>query len=319
MSNQLILVTGAAGRIGSVGFKVVKLLIEKGLPVRAMVRRIDDRSEALKNLGAEITVGDLTNLNDLHKAITDCKRIFFSMSVSDSYLEASLATIAVAKYHGVQLFVNLSQMSVSYMDINKTSESTQQKHHWLVEQALNWSGLPFVVIRPTIFLEHPFLTHFARESIQKSGKLRLPFGSGHTSPVATVDVARVASTILASSPETHLGKVYQLTGPKSLDGHQLAEAYAKALKRSVEYEDVPLEEWIEKDLKTKKFPTHLENQIATMAKLHRENRYNRYETNDIEQLTGRKPLSVEEWVEENQGYLVNKMDESNNFELLARK
>jgi len=156
MSIEPILVTGAAGKIGSVGFKIVDLLRGKNLPVRAMVRQIDERSEALSKLGAELVVGDFRNLSDLHKAIKGCKRIYFGMGVSDSYLEGSLNTAAVAKHYGVEVFVNISQMTVSQMSIYETTPSLQQKYHWLVEQALNWSGLPVVHLRSTVFLEHPF-------------------------------------------------------------------------------------------------------------------------------------------------------------------
>jgi uncharacterized protein YbjT (DUF2867 family) len=33
------------------------------------------------------------------------------------------------------------------------SVSRQQRQHWLSEQALAWSGLPVVTVRPTMFLE----------------------------------------------------------------------------------------------------------------------------------------------------------------------
>jgi len=42
-----ILVTGAAGQLGAVGRTVTSLLLERGLPVRAMVHREDDRAGAL--------------------------------------------------------------------------------------------------------------------------------------------------------------------------------------------------------------------------------------------------------------------------------
>jgi len=45
-NNTSILVTGAAGNVGSVGRGVVKLLRERDLPVRALVHRLDERSQA---------------------------------------------------------------------------------------------------------------------------------------------------------------------------------------------------------------------------------------------------------------------------------
>src|SRR4051794_7276454 len=54
-----ILVTGAAGQLGAVGRTVTKLLLERGLPVRAMVRREDERAAALRAIGAKVVIGDL--------------------------------------------------------------------------------------------------------------------------------------------------------------------------------------------------------------------------------------------------------------------
>jgi len=264
-------------------------LRSKGLPVRALVRREDDRSKALSNFGAEIVVGDMTNLPDLHKAINGCSRIYFGIGVSDSYLEVALNTIAVAKHYNVEVFVNISQMTVSQMDINKSTESRQQKFHWLVEQALNWSGLPVVHLRSTIFLENPFFTQFA-----KSDEIRLPFGQGRTSPIASIDVARVAVEILCF-PQKHIGKVYELTGPKSQDMYAIAKEFSKARHREIRYVDIPQEEFEKTYLKTANFPAHVENHLSTIAKLHHENRFDRF-SNDVEKVTGEKPISIEYWV-----------------------
>lgn len=53
--------------------------------------------------------------------------------------------------------VNMSQMTVSQVSIQNTTPSPQQRQRWLSEQALAWSGLPVITIRPTVFLEGFFL------------------------------------------------------------------------------------------------------------------------------------------------------------------
>jgi len=194
-------------------------------------------------------------------------------------------------------------MTVSQMNIYETTDSVQQKYHWLIEQALNWSGLPVVHLRSTVFLEHPFFTLFAKNSILKSGEIRLPFGIGRTSPIATFDVARVATEIL-SSPEKHIGKIYELTGAKSQDVSAIVTEYSKALNREIRYFDVPFEEWKQTDLKQHNLPDHVINHFETMAKLHHENRYDRL-TDDVEKITGIKPMAVEFWVQNNRQMFQN--------------
>src|SRR5215468_3392084 len=113
-----ILVTGAAGRVGGVGRDVVEFLRRRDLPVRAMVRREDERSDALRALGAEVVVGDLTRAGDIARALAGCRRMYFGMSASAPYLEATVTAAAVARERGdLEAFVNISQLTVSQMSL----------------------------------------------------------------------------------------------------------------------------------------------------------------------------------------------------------
>src|SRR5436853_3842081 len=208
-----ILVTGAAGRVGGVGRTITEQLLKQGKAVRAMVRNEDERAQALRDMGAEVVIGDLLDLDSMHRVIAGCETMYFGMSVSDAYLAATVNAAAVAKHHGVKAFINMSQMTVSQMSITETTPSPQHKLHWLAEQALNWSGLPVVHVRPTVLLDGFFLV-LTPETVRESDQIRLPLGDGKTSPVAVEDVARVIVAVLAD-PGPHLGKVYHLTGPQS--------------------------------------------------------------------------------------------------------
>jgi hypothetical protein len=120
-----ILVTGAAGRVGAVGRTVTELLLKHGKPVRAMVRTEDERAQALRDMGAEVVVGDLLDLDSMHRAIAGCDRMYFGMSVSDAYLAATVNTAAVAKYQGVKAFINMSQMIKSRL-MRRTTKCPNQ-------------------------------------------------------------------------------------------------------------------------------------------------------------------------------------------------
>src|ERR1700722_6633414 len=165
-----ILVTGAAGRVGAVGRTVTELLLKQGKAVRAMVRNEDERTQALRALGAEIVVGNLLDLDSMHRAIAGCETMYLSMSISDASLAATVNTAAVAKHHGVRAFINMSQMTVSQMSITETTPSPQHKLQWLSEQTLNWSGLRVVHVRATTFLEGFFLT-LTPDSVRQSNQI----------------------------------------------------------------------------------------------------------------------------------------------------
>ena len=71
-----ILVTGGAGAIGAIGRNLTAMLLAKGHKVRALVRREDERADALRRLGAEVVQGDLTDLAPMHRAMEGCARLF---------------------------------------------------------------------------------------------------------------------------------------------------------------------------------------------------------------------------------------------------
>jgi uncharacterized protein YbjT (DUF2867 family) len=213
------------------------------------------------------------------------------MSVSPGYLEATVTMAAVAREVGVTALVNMSQMTVTQMSIQNTTPSRQQRQHWLSEQALAWSGLPVVTIRPTMFLE-TFLA-LAGATVRDRGRIELPFGQGKTSPVAATDVARVVAAILAD-PGRHLGPIYELTGPRAQDMNGVAREFSDALGREVTYSDIRPEDW-EGELKRTGLPEHLTSHLVTMGELHRAGRYDR-QADGVERVTGKPAMSVREFV-----------------------
>jgi len=288
--SNLVLIPGAGG----VGRAVFDQLRAQDVPVRFMVRRVDERVAELKRLGAEVVIGDLTRPETVAAALEGVARMFFAMAVSPDHLLAATVVATAAKEYGkLEALVDLSQMTVSQMTATSTEESHQQRLHWLAERLLNWSGLPVVHVRPTVFLDTPLFTTMAPRSIKKNGTIALPFGTGRTSPVAVEDVARVAATVLRD-PAPHVGQVYELTGPRSVDMTELAAAFSRALDRPVSYVDVPLDRW-QAGLSRLGLPAHTEQHVATMAQLHRDNRYDRT-TDGVERVTGVSPQSIEAFV-----------------------
>src|SRR5262249_45418838 len=152
-------------------------------------------------------------------------------------------------------------------------------------------GLPVVTIRPTVFLEGFFL-RLTGPSVREKGRIELPFGKGKTSPVAAADVAGVVAVVLAD-PGPHLGRVYELTGPRSQDMDGVARECSEALNRKITYADIPPEEW-ERGLKREGLPEHLMKHLVTMAELNRTGRYDRM-ADGVERVTGRQAMSVREF------------------------
>ena len=97
-------------------------------------------------------------------------------------------------------------------------------------------------------------------------------------------------------PRDHLGAVYELTGPQALDVNGLAEQYGIALGRPITAENLSADDE-RRLLDSAGLPAHVQQHIATMARLHREDRYNR-STDDVERILGRPAQSVAQYVAE---------------------
>jgi uncharacterized protein YbjT (DUF2867 family) len=175
-----------------------------------------------------------------------------------------------------------------------TDQSHHQRLHWLAEQLLDWSTVPVVHLRPTVFLENPVFTTLAARSVADDDVIRLPFGTGRTSPVAAGDVARVAAAVL-QDPGPHIGQVLELTGPLSEDMDGVAEEYSRALGRRVEYLDVPAREWTREVMSRVGISPHLKELLVSVARLHRDNGYDKV-TRTVQELTGEPAQTVEAFV-----------------------
>lgn len=304
-----ILVTGAAGGVGSVSRTLVDFLVASGWPVRAFVRTDDHRADALRRAGAEVFVGDLLNIADLTAALKGCRRVYFSMSVGLYYADATILMAAAAQAVGdVEIIVNMSDAEQTNLSFDRMIApdgeraawlgngvrqwSPQQRAHWVGERALDWSGLPVVHIHAGIFVENPILSWYPIPDLLQTGELRLPFGDATLAPVAAYDVAELCSTIL-NDPTPHVGKVYTLVGPENKGMAEFAEDYAAALHRSVVYVPQELEPWNEKyiDPALAEKPHNAEH-LKTLTRLVASGRYYDVLSDDLSMLLGRRAKTL---------------------------
>jgi uncharacterized protein YbjT (DUF2867 family) len=290
----MYLVTGATWASGTVSDSVVELLRGQGEPVRVMVHRDDARANRFRELGAEVVLADRNSPVDVVEAMRDVTRMFFNTHISSDYLHEVTIICTAARHLGaLEVLVNMSQMAVSQMTLTSSGESRQQRLFWLGEQIMTWSGVPVVHVRPTVLLDNPLFTVLARRSVRERDVLALPFGAGRTSPIAASDVARVVAALLLTPPKA--GQVYGLTGPQVLDINGLAEQYSRALGRTITAKDIPDDDWLRQYVRNSGLSELVQQHLAIMVSLHRENRYDR-STDDVEQVTGQPAQTVEQYV-----------------------
>lgn len=288
--SRKFLITGATGATGRAA---VLDLLSAGVGVRALIHREDDRSESLLQHGAEIVKGDLLDFESVRSAMEGVEGAYFVYPIMPGILQATAYFAQAAKEAQLATVVNMSQISA-----RREAASHAAQDHWIAEQVLNWSGVPTIHLRPTLFAE--WALYWVAQI--KTGTLSLPFGTGKHAPIAAEDQGRViAKTLL--SPAEHIGKVYPLYGPKEYTFAEIAEEIGKAIGKPLVYHQISA--WDLKD-RSKGIATKSSNEkradntlwqhFEEIAKDHQNGVFAGTD-NTVERLTGQAPMSLQEFLQ----------------------
>jgi NAD(P)H dehydrogenase (quinone) len=286
MENSTILVTGATGATGG---NAVQALRNAGLAVRALVRKDDARTEKLRAVGADIVTGDLLDIDAVRAALAGVRAAYFVYPIVPGLLDATAYFAQAAKEVGVTAIVNTSQMTS-----RRDSKSHAAQNHWVAERLFDRCGVPVTHLRPTLFAEW-MLYPFSLKSIVEKDTLALPFGTGRFAPIASEDTGRVVAAILAD-PVPHAGSTYQLFGPVEMDGNGIATAMSEVLGRKIGYSPMDVKGFQEMLAKIPRLSEYFAQHVGAIA-VDCQNGITAGTNGNVEQLTGRRPLSVQEFVE----------------------
>lgn len=222
MTKPRILVTGATGKTGSV---VASELLKAGYPVRAMVRREDDRSARLKAHGAEIAVADMSDAERVAGVLKDVQRAYYCPPFDPYMIQGAVAFAVAAKEARLEHIVGMTQWLAS-----PSHASLMTRQHWLVDRLFSMTpGVTHTIVRPGIFADAYLLTiGFAAHL----GVFPWYGGNSRNAPPSNEDIARVAVAAL-TDPARHAGKSYRPTGPELLTSQDMAKAVSRAVGRSV--------------------------------------------------------------------------------------
>jgi uncharacterized protein YbjT (DUF2867 family) len=284
MNQRKYLITAATGKTG---VYTVNQLLKDGHAVRAMVHSEDERSEALRKAGAEIVVGDLLEHDDVLRAVDGVTAAYLCYPVRPGFIQATAYFADAAQRAGLDVVVSMSQISA-----REDSESHAARDHWIAERVLDWSGVPAVHLRPTLFSE--WLTFpWVRDLLVEEGKIAMPLGDGRHAPIAAEDQARVISAIL-TNPSAHVGKTYALHGPVEFNQQELADELSRILDRRIVYSPATLEEYRE-HLNKFGLPEFVVQHFLAIAVDYQNGIFAGID-GVIGQITGQAPQTVEQYV-----------------------
>jgi uncharacterized protein YbjT (DUF2867 family) len=222
--------------VGDTGRPTVKLLLDKGYRVKALVRKDDHRAQALRDQGAEVVLGDLLNLREVRTAMDGVDLAYFCYPVAEGLVEAAVIFAQAAKEQDVKLIVNMS-----HKQSRPYARSKATQNHWLSEQIFNWSGTPSVHLRITFFAE--WLLYIAPQI--KYGHYVMPYNrENRFAPIAASDIAKIIVGIF-DNPEKHAGNAYPLHGPVEYSHEELAAEVGRVLGKNLPYEHVTVSTFLE--------------------------------------------------------------------------
>lgn len=229
-SKPPILVTGATGGVGA---PLVAELLAKGHPVRAVARCRDARSARLQALGADVVIADLYDADQLTAAARGMHRAFYLPPFRPHMLQSAVAFAVAAREAGIAHVVELSQWTS-----RPAHPAHMTRQTWLVDQLFAMlPGVAHTVLNPGMFA-HNFLRVIDLAALL--GVYPVLATAGKAAPVSNEDIARVAAVLLSEGPDRHAGQRYRPTGPKLLDGRDMARAVAQAVGHPVVSLDMPL-------------------------------------------------------------------------------
>ncbi|WP_328346573.1 SDR family oxidoreductase [Micromonospora sp. NBC_00421] len=222
-----VVVTGATGHLGRL---IVESLLRRGVPAGRIVALGRDvgRLRDLADRGVTVRAADYTDRDSLRAAFADAEQLMFvSGSEVGQRVPQHRNVITAAREAGVGLVV---YTSIAHAD---TSDLLLAAEHRVTEEELGASGLPYVLLRNSWYLENYTgqLAGYLEHGVAGSA------GDGRVSAATRADYAEAAAEVLTT--EGHAGRVYELGG-EAFTLTELAAEVSHQSGQEVRYTDLPV-------------------------------------------------------------------------------
>lgn len=271
-SEQTTLVLGGTGRTGSL---VAKNLVERGRKVRTASRH---GADVRFDWDDPATHAPALDGVDRVYLVTPVLRVTYADQVSDFLGHAEDA--------GVR--------HVTYLSTYGSDQAPPEVDIRAVERDLaGQSKITHSILRPAWVMQN-----FADEHVPViNGAITVPTGGGAEAFVDAADIAAVAVETLVD-PDTHAGAQYAPTGPQALTVAEVAGIIGEVSGERVTHNDVEPDAWIGGAVEAGLVPAGYAVMLRWLAGAIISGKGSR-PNDDIEKVTGRPPVSFEEFARRN--------------------
>jgi len=283
----MIFVTGATGNIGT---ELVKQLLTKGVSLRVLTR--DEAKVSHLDPSVERFIGDRHDAATVRRALAGVEKVFMLAVLFDKNHEADRLLVEEAKRAAVRHIVFISS-SEARMEPKGAIGGLHREKEQLIED----SGIPWTFLHPGGFMSNALQWV---GTIKSQAKVFNPSGDGKSAPISPSNIAAVAARALTSAG--HEGKTYHLTGAELLSVPDQVLVLSKVIGKPIQAVDIPIEVATERAVAAG-LPKVLADSLATIWIRIRDGQ-GAFQTDEVEQLTGRPAQTFETWSSEHRSAFV---------------
>lgn len=271
MNTSKLFITAATGNVGT---PLVKALQRKGIDFVAGTR---DSEKARQKLGENLQTDyfDYDDPASFGPAL-EGKEIMFlcGPSATPHAVDLILPLIEEAKRQGIRHIVFIA----SYPS---------------VMEAIKKAGIDYTFVKANFFMQN--FEIYQTEDIRNRKEIFLPCGDGKAAFIHARDIGEVCAEVLVE-PEAYRGETLYITGPKAMDHFEAAKVFSEVLNQNITYRN-PDEQTYRREMKQRGFSdTYIEAMIAVFGKI-KSGKVGKTSP-VVEQVLKRKPLSLEDYVQE---------------------
>jgi uncharacterized protein YbjT (DUF2867 family) len=277
---MIYVITGATGTVGSL---LVQQLLERGDRPRIFVR---DRAKAHALFGdrVDVVTGDLADGETLRPALRGADALLLVNSGPELAAHDE-AGAKIAKAVGVKHLVKLSS-------------SDAREHvgtglwHAQGEAAIRACGITFTFVQPSGFMSNAL---FWAKSIRDEGVVRSCTGGGKIPFIHPRDIAEVAAEVLVAG--RFQGESLQITGSEALSYAEMARKIGAAIGKNIRFDSISEQEVRQRMMESGDSHAVIEAHLSIYRAIS-EGRLAKV-TDTVERVLGRKPITFDQWVQEN--------------------
>ncbi len=283
--NPTLLVTGASGKLGQ---RVLELLLEANAGTIVATTRSPEKLAAFAEKGVIVRQANFSDPASLTKAFEGVDRLLLiSTDTMGVRLAQHIAAVKAAEESGVKHILYTSIANVS-----ATSTAQVAPEHYGTEQALIGSKMGYTFLRNNIYTD--MLLGTLGQAIS-SGTLYAASGDGKIGYVTREDCARAAAAALADGFDGR--RSLDITGPEALSQYDIAQIASSISGSPVTYVPLTLEAAIN-GMVSAGLPQFVAELLGSFDAATAKGELD-VVTNAVEELTGRKPTSVAEFLTAN--------------------